>query len=286
MSAEMQLAQMLGSIPTTKMEKVASELNSMSLEELESLASQDGESFVDSAASEVLARERILMADSWGRELAQADFEKEAGLVSTVAGGLGKAIGSGRQAISKGVAGAKQMIGGAKAGIGNARQAFNRGLQAPARQAAAAEARAAGMKAAKQAPGDIHAARIQRRLAKSQAPTLAAPAAPARQPLAGPKGPLPGAPPGAPAPAASAPAAPAQGSQMVERAKALGQQGLARGKELAGQVGQWAKANPYLAAGGAAAAGLGAGAMIGGQRKAASVQRLEKALEKLSSKRG
>ena len=279
MNAEMTLAQMLGSLPTTKIEKIAAELSSLSVAELDALASADGESFIDSAAKEILFHEKFSMADEWGRELAQHDFEKQANLLGTIAGGIGKAVGHVGQVAGK----ARQAISGAtgsmgaslRQGVQNIGQSFQRGMAAPAKAARREAAQAAGMRAAKRVPGDIAAARIQRNLAKAQARGVApAKASIGRQPMAGPKGPLPGAPPpgGAQVPAA------AGGPGLTQRAR-----------ELAGQVGQWAKANPYAAAGGAAALGLGAGALgasVMNRPKVvtSSVRRLEAALEKLSSR--
>ena len=78
MNYETKLAAALGSIPTNKTEKLSYDLSKLSIEELDKLASVDGESFVDSAAEEILSLEKVAMADSWGRELARAEFEKTA----------------------------------------------------------------------------------------------------------------------------------------------------------------------------------------------------------------
>lgn len=123
MNYETKLAAALGSLPSTKMEKVSYDLSKLSIEDLDKLASADGESFVDSAAEEIIALEKVAMADRWGRELAYISFEKTAVLAAlspVLKAGIkpvGKAMnwaaqGAGKNMMHGAVAGG--VLGGAK----------------------------------------------------------------------------------------------------------------------------------------------------------------------------
>ena len=94
MNYETKFAEALGSLPTTKNEKTASALSVMTIEELDSIASGDGSSFIDEAVEEILAIEKVAMADQWGRELARSGIEKDA----FIARAFGKLVGAAERA--------------------------------------------------------------------------------------------------------------------------------------------------------------------------------------------
>jgi hypothetical protein len=80
MNPEVELAKALGSLPTTEMEKLSHAFEKMSIAQLEALIHDGGqESFVDTAAREVSLKEKIAMADSWGREMAKHAYLSDSG---------------------------------------------------------------------------------------------------------------------------------------------------------------------------------------------------------------
>lgn len=93
MTPEMQLAQSLGSLPTTKAEKTAAAMQEMSIEELEAFLKSEGtektaklRSLAEAAdktcpkmkKATMVKKSAVDLADRWGRDLARAGLEKTA----------------------------------------------------------------------------------------------------------------------------------------------------------------------------------------------------------------
>lgn len=127
MNHELKLAAILGALPTTKMEKLSSEFEGMSIEELNELTAVEGSSFLDDAAREIASREKIAMADNWGRELAR--MEKTSAIPGAGMMGAAKTMGKNimgagggtmKGMLGRGMAATQQVRGSTMAGMGAA----------------------------------------------------------------------------------------------------------------------------------------------------------------------
>lgn len=111
MTPEMRLAQALGTLPTSSLQKLAHSMDELSVDQLESILRSEGMGRGPSF------QEKVAMADAWGRELAHAAFEKTA-----APGAVGMAVGKGLNAVMGTGIGARTAIGaGGGAALGAAK---------------------------------------------------------------------------------------------------------------------------------------------------------------------
>jgi hypothetical protein len=107
MTPEQQLAQILGSLPTTQQEKLAASFSSMSIQQLREVLTKEAgvvkNKTKNSEMEKLSAIEKIALADEWGRSLARTHHEalvKAAAMPAAIGNMASRALGVGKKIVS------------------------------------------------------------------------------------------------------------------------------------------------------------------------------------------